>query len=159
MLCFNYTVGFPRFATVLTWPLTSAGIADTQEKNSAQHQRVARARHAVSPRALRRPARHPAAPPRSERKKPCGLSPPPPGSTARHQANQRRDIAATSTQLYTPPARGLGPQSHFFSQSYETNLSTSLTVHSLYRPELVQLEDLLRLLVRRAPIRRAASPR
>lgn len=44
------------------------------------------------------------------------------------------------------------PQSHFLSQSYETILSTSLTVHSLYRPELVQLEDLLRFLVRRAPI-------
>lgn len=92
-----------------------------------------------------------------------------PQQGAAHPHAGRRSLTrSTSTQAHhtppppsrfphapLPPAQNFlvaRPQSHFLSQSYETILSTSLTVHSLYRPELVQLEDLLRFLVRRAPI-------
>lgn len=75
-----------------------------------------------------------------------------PQQHAASSTSRRRASAFPRAPL--PPAQKVvaRPQSHFLSQSYETILSTSLTVHSLYRPELVQLEDLLRFLVRRAPI-------
>lgn len=145
MLCFYYTVGFPRSATVLTQRLVDQGRQAPPAQWPAAHRvhslRLQRGRARGAP----RPALQPAPPAARRRSLTRSSTQPAAPAAARASAFPRAPL---------PPAQKVvaRPQSHFLSQSYETILSTSLTVHSLYRPELVQLEDLLRFLVRRAPI-------
>jgi len=147
MLCFYYTVGFPRSATVLTQRLVDQGPAGTPKKRSAMA--------ASAPGSQLAPSKRPS--PRCAPRPPAGTvgRTPPQFDPQQHAASRTsRETRPHSRAPHCLPPQNLvaRPQSHFLSQSYETILSTSLTVHSLYRPELVQLEDLLRFLVRRAPI-------
>lgn len=169
MLCFYYTVGFPCFATVLNWLLAPRRGSRAAQAAAATARVAAAARRPLAPRThasadpqtgphgAQDPAQRPA---KSIAPRPAHRAPSARRSRllARAAFSPARDpetgsLHLTATHFFI---RGVGHGPTFRAISFPkvTKPLSRLPAPALfYRPEFVQLEDLLRFSVRHAEIR------